>query len=243
LGACERAEKYVEGALRALDSIEGELGAEYSRLVDAARRYLSDARYYLDSGDCETALVAASYAEGLIDSLKYLGVVEAKWPGHEDIVKPRVFVAGTFDLLHPGHVSLLEHASKLGRVYVVVARDSTVEKLKGKRPVLSETSRLRVVGSVRYVYDAVLGDPEDMLAPVEKIKPDIIVLGPDQPFDEDELAETIESRLGYRPRIVRYPEKRPFEDNLASTSDIIRRICCGSYCAGTQCAQGAGRSS
>jgi len=234
VGACERAEKYIEGARRAL---EGLLGGEYSGLLDAARRYLEDARYYLEVGDCETALAAASYAEGLIDSLKYLGVVEARWPEPSELEKPRVFVAGTFDLLHPGHVDLLEYASRLGRVYAVVARDSTVERLKGRRPVLGEKSRLRLVGSVRYVYEAMLGDPRDMLAPVEKVKPHIIVLGPDQAFDEEELARSIEERLGYRPRVVRYPEKRPFEDGLASTSDIIRRICCGGYCRGIQCSR------
>jgi len=237
VSACERAEKYVEGAKLALESIRG-LGGEYARLLDAARRYLEDARYYLEAGDCETALVAASYAEGLIDSLKYLGVVEARWPSSRGLEKPRVFVAGTFDLLHPGHVSLLEYASRLGKVYAVVARDSTVERLKGRKPVLGERSRLRLVSSVRYVYRAMLGDPDDMLAPVEIVRPHVIVLGPDQAFDEDELARAVERRLGYKPRVIRYPEKRPFEDNLASTSDIIRRVCCGGYCRDTPCVRG-----
>jgi len=228
-GICERAERYIEGARRALEGLRGALGGDYARLLDAASRYLDDAEYYVGQGDCETGLVAASYAEGLIDALKYLGVVEPEWPSGA-IEKPRVFVAGTFDLIHPGHVDLLRFASKYGRVYAVVARDSTVERVKRKKPILDEEARLENIEAIRYVYEARLGDEEDMLRPVEEVDPDIIVLGPDQPFDEEELASMVEERIGRRPRVIRYPGKKTFSGGMKSTSDIIRRICEGSYC-------------
>jgi len=226
---CERAERYIEGARRALEGLRRRLNGDYARLLDAASRYLDDAVYYVEQGDCETGLVAASYAEGLIDALKYLGVVEPEWPSGS-VEKPKVFVAGTFDLIHPGHVDLLRFASEHGKVYVVVARDSTVEKVKKKRPVLDEEARLENIRAIRYVYEARLGDEEDMLRPVEEINPDIIVLGPDQPFDEKELALMVEERTGRRPLILRYPGKKTFSGGMKSTSDIIRRICIGSYC-------------
>jgi len=228
-GPCERARRYIEGLRRVLESL-GSLHNEYSSLLDAAKRYMKDAEYYVEAGDCETGLVAVSYAEGLIDSLKYLGIIEPRWPVAA-AEKPRVFVAGTFDLIHPGHIELLKFASSLGRVYVVVARDSTVERVKRKKPILDEQVRLYNIRAIRYVYDARLGDEHDMLKPVEDIDPDIIVLGPDQPFDEEELASRIEERIGRKPRIIRYQKKTPFAPGLKSTSDIIKKICNESYCS------------
>ena len=233
--ACERAEKYALGLEKALASLrERGVHEDYRGLLDAASLYLRDALYYIDIGDCETALAAVSYAEGLVDSLKYMGVLEPEWPPVR-IEKPRVFVAGTFDLVHPGHIDLLSYAASLGKVYVVIARDENVRRLKGRKPLLNERSRLRIVSSIRYVYHARLGDEKDILAPLEEIRPDIVVLGPDQPFDEAELASMLESRLGYRPRIVRYPTKGEFQEGMKSSSDIIAKICCESYCRDIGC--------
>ena len=224
-GACEeRVKKYLSGVREALRSLDG-LGQEYSSLVDAAKRYAEDAEYYLGAGDCLTALAAVSYAEGLLDSLKYLGVVEARWRSVASDVERKVFVGGTFDILHPGHVDLLRFASSFGLVHVVVARDATVERLKGRKPLLNEAARLEVISSVRYVYKAILGDPEDPLASVGRVRPDVIVLGPDQPHEPDVLTRTVKSRFGFEPKVVRYPEKRAFGSGLRSTSDIIRVVC------------------
>ena len=224
--ACEeRVAKYIRGLREALAGLEG-LGVEYSRLLDAARRYTDDAEYYLNAGDCETALVAASYAEGLVDALKYLGVVEPAWPSQarEDVDR-RVFVAGTFDILHPGHVELFRFASRHGKVYVVVARDSTVVRVKGKKPLMDEETRRFMVSAVRYVREALLGDERDMLASVGRVRPHVIVLGPDQPFEEEWLAAEVERRFGFRPLVVRFRGKREFAGGLKSTTDIYRRVC------------------
>ncbi len=233
---CDRARVYAENTLRALQEVLEE-GFEAGELLDAVERYARDALYYVEVGDCDTALSAASYAEGLLDSLKYTGRLEPRW-GTPEWNKPRVFVAGTFDIIHPGHVDLLRYAASLGKVYVVVARDSNVERIKGKRPVLPEEARLRVVESIRYVYEARLGDEKDIFKPLEEIRPDIVVLGPDQPFDPDKLSKKIEERTGKRPRVVRYPEKEEFHEGMRSSSDIIMRICCGSYCHSIGCVPG-----
>ncbi len=227
---CERARKYARNLLETLEKVEPKLSDNYARLIDAIKRYGNDALYYVDIGDCTTALSAASYAEGLLDSLKYLEIIELEWP-EKEWERPTVFLAGSFDLLHPGHIDLLEFAAGLGKVHVVIARDETIRREKKKEPILDEKSRLRVMSAIRYVYNARLGDPHDKIKSVEEISPDIIVLGPDQPFKLDELATIVEKRIGKKPRVIRYEGKRQFSGGLKSTSDIIARICQGSYCS------------
>jgi FAD synthetase len=90
-----------------------------------------------------------------------------------------------FDLLHLGHVRFLEEAKKAGgenaELIVVVARDSTVEKTKGRKPIMSETERCLLVESLKVVDRAVLGYEEFEIGEViESIRPDVIALGYDQ---------------------------------------------------------------
>jgi FAD synthetase len=54
-------------------------GREVSRVVDEVQRYVSDGRFYFKQKSYLTAVVAASYAEGLLDCLKLLGLVEFTW--------------------------------------------------------------------------------------------------------------------------------------------------------------------
>jgi FAD synthetase len=136
--------------------------------------------------------------------------------------KKRVLVAGTFDIIHPGHIYLFKKASELGEVIVVVARDSSVERFKGRPPVIPEKQRLEVVSSIKYVNKAVLGyEGGDILKIVEEIKPDIILLGPDQPFKEDDIKKDLEKR-GLKIEIKRVEQY--IECSLCSTSKIIKRV-------------------
>ena len=48
-------------------------------VIDAANRYLTDAKYYLNTGKKATALASVSYAEGLLDALKIMGFVTFEW--------------------------------------------------------------------------------------------------------------------------------------------------------------------
>lgn len=94
-----------------------------------------------------------------------------------------VLVFGVFDLLHPGHKWFLRHAAKFGnRLAVVVARDNNVEKLKNRVPVWDENRRLKEVGALPFVDQAFLGYEDWRLhhRVLEKINPDVIVLGYDQ---------------------------------------------------------------
>jgi FAD synthetase len=108
-------------------------------------------------------------------------------------------------------------------VIVVVARDSTVQRLKGRRPVVPEGQRLEVVKSIKGVKEAVLGNEgEDMLKIVEELRPDVIMLGPNQNFDEERLRRELEER-GLKVEVVRLKELYEAH-KLCSTTKIIKEI-------------------
>jgi FAD synthetase len=109
-----------------------------------------------------------------------------------------VLASGVFDLLHLGHVRFLEDAKKAGgknaKLIVIIARDSTVEKTKGRKPIMSEDQRCTLVESLRVVNEAVLGyEGLEIGEVIEKIKPDFIALGYDQAEMEREVKEYIEA--------------------------------------------------
>ena len=92
----------------------------------------------------------------------------------------RVMVFGTFDLLHPGHHSILSCAESLGEVTVVVARSSTVRRIKGKSPIEPENVRQRNIAKRFPSVTVVLGEKTDFLSPVRTYRPELILLGYDQ---------------------------------------------------------------
>jgi len=141
--------------------------------------------------------------------------------------KKRVVLAsGTFDLLHFGHVKYLEEAKKTGgenaELVVIVARDSTVEKRKGKKPVMPEDQRRSLVESLKVVDEALLGyEKFDIGEVVEKIRPDIIAVGHDQDGIEREVRKAIaEKNLNIQ--IVKIG--RFGKEELDSSSKIKRKI-------------------
>lgn len=116
----------------------------------------------------------------------------------------RILLFGTFDCLHPGHRFLLEQAIARGEVFVVVARDSNVLRLKGHLPEQPEEERKRLLEEEFPSMHCVLGDTEDFLVPVRSIKPDIILLGYDQKLPPGVTADLlpcpIERLPAYKPQ-------------------------------------------
>ncbi|HLB71342.1 MAG TPA: adenylyltransferase/cytidyltransferase family protein [Candidatus Methanoperedens sp.] len=132
----------------------------------------------------------------------------------------RVLATGTFDLLHPGHLRYLSEAKFLGdELYVIVARDSMV-KHKPK-PIIPEHQRLIMVQALRIVDKAVLGSEKNMFEPLYEIQPDIIALGPNQFFKEEELEAQLREH-GINAKVVRIRSLERCE--LCSSAAIIRRI-------------------
>jgi D-beta-D-heptose 7-phosphate kinase/D-beta-D-heptose 1-phosphate adenosyltransferase len=130
-----------------------------------------------------------------------------------------VFTNGVFDLLHPGHVTLLETARSLGAAVVVgVNTDSSVRRLeKGPgRPVNPEASRARVLAALAAVDAVVLFDEDTPLELVHALRPDIIVKGADYPRDRIVGADFVEARGGRVVRVPLLPE--------TSTTRIMERL-------------------
>ncbi|QKQ99376.1 cytidylyltransferase family protein [Metallosphaera tengchongensis] len=215
-GLRDRVIKYISGMEETLRKLEEGGQKKYKKILSLARQYTNDAKYYLDRGDEETALVDVVYAEGLVDALKFLG--EEDNDGNEK----KVFVGGTFDIIHPGHIEFLRHAASLGRVYVAVSRDRNAERVKGRKPINDENHRLEVVRSIKYVHEAFLGDENDFLKSVERVKPDIVFLGPDQRVDEQKLKDELAKR-GVVVSVQRL-EKRVNVWPHSSTTSIIKEI-------------------
>lgn len=71
--------KYFEKTRRALDSVRGKLGTQYDPVLENAELYMRDAEGFLANGDDERAMLSIGYAEGLLDSLNFAGVVKIEW--------------------------------------------------------------------------------------------------------------------------------------------------------------------
>jgi rfaE bifunctional protein nucleotidyltransferase chain/domain len=95
--------------------------------------------------------------------------------------KTVVFTNGCFDLLHPGHVRLLEAARARGDVLVVaINSDSSVRGLKGpQRPILPEQERAAVLASLAAVDAVTIFAEETPCELLERLLPDILVKGSD----------------------------------------------------------------
>jgi rfaE bifunctional protein nucleotidyltransferase chain/domain len=132
---------------------------------------------------------------------------------------PIVFTNGVFDLLHLGHVELLEAARREGAALIVgVNSDSSVRGLgKGTdRPVTGEAARARVLAGLAAVDCVVLFDEETPLELIKSLTPNVLVKGADYPRESIVGGNWVESRGG---RVVRVPLVGGF-----STSSIVERL-------------------
>ena len=140
--------------------------------------------------------------------------------------KTVVLASGVFDLLHLGHVKFLEEAKKSGgkgaELIVIIARDSTVEENKGRKPIMSENQRRALVESLKVVDEAVLGfEKFDLGDVIERIKPDVIALGYDQ-VDMEKAVQEYVNRHKLKIKVVRVGKFE--EDELDSSSKIRQKI-------------------
>lgn len=128
---------------------------------------------------------------------------------------------GVFDIIHLGHLHYLEESKKLGdELVVVVATDNTVRRRKHE-PITPEKMRLELVQSLKPVDRAVLGkEGGDMFEIVREIKPDIITVGYDQPFEPSQLEDELAKR-GLKAKVVRMPH---LDHDLDGTRKIINKI-------------------
>lgn len=137
-----------------------------------------------------------------------------------------VLASGVFDLLHLGHVKFLEEAKKAGgknaELIVIIARDSTVQKTKGRKPIMPENQRRMLVESLKVVDEAVLGfENFDIADVIDRIKPNVIALGHDQAAMEKQVGDYV-NKQGLSIKVVQVGKFE--EDELNSSSKIRQRI-------------------
>jgi rfaE bifunctional protein nucleotidyltransferase chain/domain len=130
-----------------------------------------------------------------------------------------VFTNGVFDLVHPGHVELLEAARREGNSLVVGVNSDASARRLGKgigRPINGEDARARVVAGFAAVDCVVLFDADTPLDLIRSLAPDVLVKGADYAREGIVGADLVESRGG---RVVRVPLVSGF-----STSSIVERL-------------------
>ena len=129
----------------------------------------------------------------------------------------KVMCAGTFDIIHPGHLFYLSEAKKYGdKLVVVVARDNTSEKFKGRKPMHNERERLEAVRTLKIVDEAILGNEGDIFKIIGQIKPYAICLGYDQNVQKSQLEEELGKR-GLRAEVIRIG---PYMQHLYKSSKL-----------------------
>ena len=125
----------------------------------------------------------------------------------------KVFVNGTFDLLHPGHISLLNYAKSLGDYVVVgIDTDDRVREKKGPtRPIYNAEERGIMLVSLSSVDEVNYFDSDESLeALVKSVKPDIMVVGSDWK-DKSVIGSYWAAELKFYDRIEQYATSKTIQ--------------------------------
>jgi len=152
--------------------------------------------------------------EKVLDQAK-LATRIAEWRAAGETI---VFTNGCFDLLHVGHVTLLEDCHRFGTKLVLgLNTDASVQRLKGpSRPVVRENERARVMSALAAVDAVVLFDEDTPLELIRAVRPDVLVKGGDY------RVETVvghEEVLAAGGRVEIVPTVEGF-----STTNLVRKL-------------------
>jgi D-beta-D-heptose 7-phosphate kinase/D-beta-D-heptose 1-phosphate adenosyltransferase len=128
------------------------------------------------------------------------------------------FTNGCFDLLHAGHLSLLQASAQCGDVLVVaINSDASVRHLKGNgRPVMMDTERAALIAALACVDAVTVFDEDTPLETLRAIRPDVLVKGQDYRLDEVVGRELVEEYGGHVALVPLLPAK--------STTAVISKI-------------------
>ena len=124
-----------------------------------------------------------------------------------------VFTNGCFDIIHTGHIKYLRQAKSLGDILVIgLNSDTSVSRIKPKRPVNPQEQRAEVLASLEMVDYVTLFDDDTPYELIKYLKPDILVKGGDWKKEDIVGAD-----------IVQETHSLPYVEGV-STSEIINRI-------------------
>ena len=199
LAAGAHLERAAELANVAAGIVVGKVGtaAAYASDVTAALRHR-------DLSTAEAKVMAMEPAMGRVELWRRQGLKVS-------------FTNGCFDLLHPGHVSLLKQAGEAGdRLVVGLNSDASARGLKGpERPVQTEAARATVLASLASVDMVVIFSEDTPRGLIESLRPDILVKGADWAMDEVVGAEFVQ---GYGGRVLLVE----LEEGHSTTATISR---------------------
>ena len=129
-------------------------------------------------------------------------------------IMKRVFVNGTFDILHRGHLELLRYAKRLGYVYVGIDTDECVREKKGpSRPIHNQEDRKFFLENLKSVDEVIFFSSEDEFEElIKSLQPDIIIVGSDWK-EKSTIKSYYDGKLIFFDRVEEY-----------STTQTIKKI-------------------
>jgi len=89
-----------------------------------------------------------------------------------------VYVALSADLIHPGHLNIINKASKLGELTIGLLTDNAIASYK-RVPIMEYNDRLKIISSIKGVKKVIQQNTHDYTKNLRKIKPDFVVHGND----------------------------------------------------------------
>jgi D-beta-D-heptose 7-phosphate kinase/D-beta-D-heptose 1-phosphate adenosyltransferase len=165
-------------------------------------------------------ILALTPSTGLSDQEKIQSVDQmvrrvAEWRSSGETI---IFTNGCFDLLHVGHVTLLENCRRFGSKLILgLNTDTSVQRLKGtSRPVVGENERARVMAALAAVDGVVLFDEDTPLSLIRALRPDVLIKGGDYSVDTVVGHELVLAAGG---RVEIIPTVEGF-----STTNIVRKL-------------------
>lgn len=171
--------------------------------------------------------LSPDYISNRIDSLVTNGFVEKDRKTLTELGRGSiriVLAGGVFDIIHPGHIHTLRGAKALGNVLVVVvATDSTAQKMKNRIPLHNMELRRDLVSSLSMVDHAMVGHEGDIFKTVARVRPNIIALGYDQIHQEKFIIDGCK-KIGVEVSIARLQSPVPDIKSSKIESDYGKSI-------------------
>lgn len=187
----------------------------------ATARFVSDVT---GAGDVVTATIAVEISKGnnihqAIKRANELAGLAVQQNGTEFKYNTSVVLTnGVFDILHKGHISLLNEAKTLGdKLIVAINSDESTKRLKGnERPIKTQEERAFILRNLNCVDEVLIFDEDTPLELIQRIRPDVLVKGGDYSHDEVVGREIVEE-YGGSVKIIEY------QDDY-STSKTVNQI-------------------
>ena len=130
----------------------------------------------------------------------------------------KVLVTGTYDIVHPGHLHFFNQAKKYGdELIILIARDDTVESIKGKAPLHTAQQRKTQLEMAKVAKKVIVGDKDDKFKVLEDEKPDFVCLG----YDQKAFTETLEDEIKKRCLKTKVVRCEPYKPDMYKTSKFI----------------------